>query len=155
MREQKIVSIIEDGNELTFRVTQMPATKAERWLNRALSALAGAASGNASLSGLQQRLAGEKALEELFKIFGALDYEKVEPLYNELLECCEHIPEKNNLNFSTPCSQATIDGIVGDPMTLYRLRLEALKLNFSFFQKGRNARSPKEPLVTFPKTIRT
>lgn len=155
MREQKIINITEaDGTELTFRIIQMPATKSERWINRAIAVLANTAadSNEANVQSLRQRLSSDNKLQELFKIFGTIDYAKIEPLYNELLECCEHIPDKNNLNFSTPCTQSNIDSIVGDVRTLYRLRLEALKVNFSFFQNGLNAQTQKSgPQITFKK----
>ena len=133
----------------------MPATKGERWLNRLLAVLSNTASAKgASLKDLEGRLTSGNIYDELFQIFSALPYEKIEPLYNELLECCEHIPEKNNPNFSTPCNQENIDSIVGEVGTLYRLRFEALKVNFAFFQKGLNAQPQKEPSITFKKPIR-
>ena len=34
MRKAELLKIIDDGQERTFRITQMPATRAERWANR-------------------------------------------------------------------------------------------------------------------------
>ena len=36
MRKTEILKLVDDGQERTFRITQMPATKAERWMNKAM-----------------------------------------------------------------------------------------------------------------------
>lgn len=153
MRKSEIIKIIDDGNELTFRVTQMPATKAERWANRAgfLLIQAGKNSDVKKLNAKKstKKDSGDEAFSEVMKAIASLDYEKVEPLYNELIECCEYIPNGNGAGIV--CSQATIDAQITDPMNLYKLRLAAAKLNFAFFTNVLQFRAPAKNIITFSK----
>lgn len=146
MRKEIIVNLTDDGNELTFKIKQMSAIKQERWINKVLILAAGSnvLSGMFSsfkLSGLSNQLKNMD-IDKFLDMFGKLDYEKIEPLYNELLECCSYVPDKNNLNFTTALNAHNADSIIGDVQTLYKLRLEALKINFNFFSNG--AKSPNQ-----------
>lgn len=146
MRKEIIVNLTDDGNELTFKIKQMSAIKQERWINKVLILAAGSnvLSGMFSsfkLSGLSNQLKNMD-IDKFLDVFGKLDYEKIEPLYNELLECCSYVPDKNNLNFTTALNADNADSIIGDVQTLYKLRLEALKINFNFFSNG--AKSPNQ-----------
>lgn len=146
MRKEIIVNLTDDGNELTFKIKQMSAIKQERWINKVLILAAGSnvLSGMFSsfkLSGLSNQLKNMD-IDKFLDMFGKLDYEKIEPLYNELLECCSYVPDKNNLNFTTALNADNADSIIGDVQTLYKLRLEALKINFNFFSNG--AKSPNQ-----------
>lgn len=146
MRKEIIVNLTDDGNELTFKIKQMSAIKQERWINKVLILAAGSnvLSGMFSsfkLSGLSNQLKNMD-IDKFLDVFGKLDYEKIEPLYNELLECCSYVPDKNNLNFTTALNANNADSIIGDVQTLYKLRLEALKINFGFFNSG--AKSPNQ-----------
>lgn len=146
MRKEIIVNLTDDGNELTFKIKQMSAIKQERWINKVLILAAGSnvLSGMFSsfkLSGLSNQLKNMD-IDKFIDMFGKLDYEKIEPLYNELLECCSYVPDKNNLNFTTALNADNADSIIGDVQTLYKLRLEALKINFNFFNNG--AKSPNQ-----------
>ncbi len=60
MRQTKIVSMIDDGREVIFKIKQMPATKAERFTNRVLALLAGSAAG-IDVKGLQRQLKKREA----------------------------------------------------------------------------------------------
>lgn len=146
MRKEIIVNLTDDGNELTFKIKQMSAIKQERWINKVLILAAGSnvLSGMFSsfkLSGLSNQLKNMD-IDKFLDMFGKMDYEKIEPLYNELLECCSYVPDKNNLNFTTALNADNADSIIGDVQTLYKLRLEALKINFNFFSNG--AKSPNQ-----------
>lgn len=146
MRKEIIVNLTDDGNELTFKIKQMSAIKQERWINKVLILAAGSnvLSGMFSsfkLSGLSNQLKNMD-IDKFLDMFGKLDYKKIEPLYNELLECCSYVPDKNNLNFTTALNADNADSIIGDVQTLYKLRLEALKINFNFFSNG--AKSPNQ-----------
>lgn len=156
MRKEVLFNITDDGRQLTFKVKQMPATKGERWVNRVVALLANSATGQISdfeFSSLKAKFSGPDKLQEIFKVIGQLDYDKVEPLYDELLNCCEHVPDPANTSFSVPCTAANIDTIIGEFKNLYRLRWEALKVNFDFFQIGQNAQGQQvQPSITFAKT---
>lgn len=159
MRKEALVNITDDGRQLTFKVKQMPATKGERWVNRVVALLANSATGQVSdfeFSNLKAKFSGPDKLQEIFKVIGQLDYEKVEPLYNELLECCEHVPDAANPGFAVSCTTANIDTVIGEFKNLYLLRWEALKVNFDFFQAGQSAQSQQvQPSITFAKTTAT
>jgi hypothetical protein len=146
MRKEKIIEILDDGNLLTFKIKQMSAIKQERWINKVFILAAGSNALSSVFSVLNlNKVANDfknMDLNKFMEMFGKLNYEKVEPLYNELLECCSHIPDKNNVNFATPLNANNADSIISSVGTLYKLRIEALKLNFSFFFIG--AKSPNQ-----------
>ena len=138
MRKTEIIRLTDDGEERTFRITQMPATKAERWCNRAAFLLIGAGK-NVKTDNIN--------LDEIMKLIGSLDYEKVEPLYNELIECCSFVSGNTEIQ----CTQDTIDAQITDPMNLYKLRVAALKLNFSFFTNALRSQGLNKDTITFKK----
>jgi hypothetical protein len=157
MRKEKIVEIIDDGNLLTFKIKQMSAIKQERWINKVLILAAGANVLSSVFSGFNiNKISNsfkDMNLNKFMEMFGKLDYEKVEPLYEELLECCSHIPDKNNVNFATPLNSNNADSIISDFKTLYKLRFEALKLNFSFFKSGAKSPNQKTADITYTKRM--
>lgn len=141
MRKEQTVLLEDDGRELMFKITQMSAVQQERWINRLLLMLAGSGNLDNALDALQSNVkAGEYG--NIIRLLGALKYEDAEPLYDELLECCAHIPDRNNTRYATKLTRGNADSIIGDFKTLYKLRIEALKLNFGFFAAGE--KSPKE-----------
>lgn len=157
MRKEKIVYIVDDGNELVFKVKQMSAIKQERWINRVLILAAGANVLSGVLSGLKlnklQNGLKNLTIDKMVSILGGIDYDKVEPLYNELLECCYHVPDKGNLNFTTQLNADNADSIIGDVKTLYKLRMEALKINFGFFSNGVQSPSQKQADIVITKRM--
>lgn len=157
MRKEKIVEIVDDGNLLTFKIKQMSAIKQERWINKVLILAAGAnvlssVFSNFNINKISNSFK-DMNLNKFMEMFGQLDYEKVEPLYEELLECCSHIPDKNNVNFATPLNSNNADSIISDFKTLYKLRFEALKLNFSFFKSGAKSPNQKTADITYTKRM--
>lgn len=157
MRKEKIIYIVDDGNELVFKVKQMSAIKQERWINRVLILAAGANVLSGVLSGLKlnklQNGLKNLTIDKMVSILGGIDYDKVEPLYNELLECCYHVPDKGNLNFTTQLNADNADSIIGDVKTLYKLRMEALKINFGFFSNGVQSPSQKQADIVITKRM--
>lgn len=157
MRKEKIIEIMDDGNLLTFKIKQMSAIKQERWINKVLILAAGANVLSSVFSSFNiNKISNsfkDMNLNKFMEMFGQLDYEKVEPLYNELLECCSHIPDKNNVNFATPLNSNNADSIISDFKTLYKLRFEALKLNFSFFKSGAKSPNQKTADITYTKRM--
>lgn len=157
MRKEKIVEIMDDGNLLTFKIKQMSAIKQERWINKVLILAAGANVLSSVFSSFNiNKISNsfkDMNLNKFMEMFGKLDYEKVEPLYEELLECCSHIPDKNNVNFATPLNSNNADSIISDFKTLYKLRFEVLKLNFSFFKSGAKSPNQKTADITYTKRM--
>lgn len=157
MRKEKIITITDDEKELTFKIKQMSAIKQERWINRALILLTGTNALNGIISGLKLDNVKQKIknfnMESFLGVFSNLDYEKIEPLYNELLECCSHVPNPNNTNFCTQLNAENVDSIVGEVKTLYLLRLEALKINFGFFTQGKKSQNQKKADIVITKRM--
>ena len=144
MRKTEIIKLVDDGKELTFRITQMPATKAERWANRAIFLLIGAG----------KDIKKDSNIDDVIKAIASVDYDKAEPLYNELIECCTYLPDGNANGAGIGCTQDTIDAQIVDPLNLYKLRLASAKLNFSFFMSALQSQDPKANTITFSKTSR-
>lgn len=150
MRKETIITL-QDTNfkgepkELTFKIKQMSAVQQERWFNRAVMLLMGAGSSisDVTLNQLQNEMQS-KGIQYLLELFGKLKYEDIEPLYNELLTCCSHIPNPDNPNMAVRCSVQDIDNVISDFRNLYRLRIEVLKLNFGFLTAGVNFQQPQQ-----------
>lgn len=139
MRKETFINLTDDGRELTFKIRQMPALKQERWVNRVLMlVLGGGGLNNLKMEKLSAKLK-KGDYSEVLGVLSTLKYENVEPLYSELLECCEHVPDAGNRNFTIPMNNGNVDSVVSDFKNLYRLRVEALKINFDFFGKGENS----------------
>ncbi len=160
MRVEKIICL-QDLNynnepiEIYFKIQQMSAIKQERWLNRVLFLFLGKGSLSeiaSELKGIKKKIAKDdnqesdnlSGIKQLAALLSNVDYDSVEPLYDELLECCYHIPDINNQNLCVQCNKNNIDSIVSDFRNLYKLRMEVLKLNFSFLAQGGNCQNPQQ-----------
>lgn len=129
MARRTIEITIEDrGNPLHFVIEEMPATKLESWIIRALLLVAGA--GIQVPDGADLRKAGAFLAERGVSALGTLDYDKAKPLLDELLGCCYRRLD----NARQRCTPETLDGFVEDVQTIFRLRVEAIKLNLGFLQ---------------------
>ena len=129
MRKESIITIKDAGRDLKFKVRQMSATETEEWLLKLLLMAAssgGAVNADMSDGGFAALWTAIKA--NPLKIIGALKYDEAKPLYDKLLSCCKRIDGKIEID----CDPTMIDTFVEDVRTLFTLRLEALKLNFSF-----------------------
>lgn len=127
-RKEKTITVTDRDNELTIHITEMPATRTEAWINRLLCVLA--SSGIEGPKGTNM----SGAVSHLSKVGAAalnnLDYEKIRPLYDELMGCCENVLSNGTKVKLTP---ETVDAVIEDFTTLYKLRMEVLKLHFGFF----------------------
>lgn len=111
----------------TFVLTEMPADQAERWATRALLQLA-AAGVEMPDGAVGAGLAGfaEMSVQALDKI----DYDKVEPLLDEMMGCVKYQP----LAAGVP-PQALLHGEasqIEEVSTRFTLRMEILKLHTGF-----------------------
>ena len=121
-REVQKIMVKDGDNELHLQITPMDAVKAEQWLIRAGLALGG------SVTQIQQ---GD-GVQALAKALSTVEYEKVAPLWNELLSCCS-LESGGAIISLTP---ETISGKIEFPTTLFLIKAAALKANFGFFGKG-------------------
>ena len=149
MRKEITVTLNDRGNELTFRIREMPATKVERWIIK----LAGALSATGVFSAdVADGVDAQKAIAD-FLLKGGLsklgavtkDYDEViQPLIDELYTCVEQ--KGGNAYFAlTP---DVIDAKIEDVRTLFNLQKEIVKLHLDFFVPGAasssTARQPRE-----------
>ncbi|WP_308772419.1 phage tail assembly chaperone [uncultured Bilophila sp.] len=128
MRKETAVTIEDRGNPLTFTIREMPATQLERWIIRAMLLLAGS-EGLEGISGTSIENAGKYLSEHGLKALANVEYEKAQPLLDELLACCA----RTDAGVEQRCTPDTVDGYIEDVRTLFKLRVEAAKLNFGFF----------------------
>jgi hypothetical protein len=139
MRQSKIIDIEDRGKKLTFKVTEMSATQLEDWTMRAVLVLAGAGSdipANGGVEGIGRYLA-----EHGLAAIGNVNYEKAKPLLDEMLGCCSRVIDK----MEERVTPETADAYIEDMATLFKLRLEAFRVNFSFFGSGSPSASSEKP----------
>lgn len=132
MRHEKIFTVTDRGNELTFKVKEMPARKLESWLIRAglLLVSSGAFdSKDVTDAGDALRKAGTLLSKNGISALANIDYEKAQPLIDELLTCCYNVVDSVDYQITNE----TIDGIIEDVKTLFQLQKEALLINVGFF----------------------
>lgn len=144
MARRSIEITIEDrGNQLHFVIEEMPATKLESWVIRALLLVAGA--GMEVPDGADLKKAGAFLADKGISALGTIDYEKARPLLDEMLGCCYRKIEK----VKERCTPDTVDGYIEDVQTLFKLRMEAVKLNLGFLKaEVENQSGSREKLST-------
>lgn len=143
MRKESVITIDDRGTPLTFRVKEMSAMQLESWLMRAVILIVGSGGKTSGIMDLQ--VAGKKLLESGITALGNVDYEKAKPLLDELLGCCSR---KIDGGMDQKCTPEMMDGVVQDVRTIFKLRMEALKLNLGFFGVGEG--SPLDSLKKVP-----
>jgi hypothetical protein len=130
MRKTAEVTINDRGADKTFRITEMPATKLEKWIAKAsLLVLSKVNVSNDEENEVNVHRAMADISKRGFGGFNDIPFEQVEPLYDDLLDCVEF----KAANIYIKVDPRTIDGQIEDVMTLFKLRLEVLKLNLGFF----------------------
>lgn len=127
-RKTAIITIDSPGRDLgkVFEITEMSATRAEKWATRALLALL--------KSGIEipddiasAGLAGVAAMG--IRAFGGLDFADAEPLLQEMLNCVVLIPDPSRPQVKRPIRT---DDDIEEVATLLRLREEVLSLHLGF-----------------------
>ena len=119
MRKENIVSLEDDGEQKTFKIKQMSASRGERFFYKLLMLL------------------GADAKVEMFDdpgaILGALaaqPFDKVQELLDEMLSCVSRVTD----GIETQLTPDNVDGFIESPITLFKLRAEVFKAN-NFFQR--------------------
>jgi hypothetical protein len=127
MARKEITIDIQDREQLlTFKIREMSATKLESWIIRALLLVAG--SGALAPGGSDLGTLGAYLAEKGPTALGNVDYEQAKPLLDELLACCSRVVER----VEERCTPESVDNYILDVKTLFRLRMEASKLNLGF-----------------------
>lgn len=128
MRKEIQVELKEDSGRdagKKFKIIEMPAYQIEKWAIRALGVLGKSQEGGVlSLAGM--------GFQEILNAFTTADFDKTEPLLNELMESCYYIKGENTVQLK----KEFVDSVVEEWSTLLRLKMEALKLNLGFLEQG-------------------
>jgi hypothetical protein len=136
MRKTAIITIDSPGRDFgkVFELTEMSATKAEKWATRALLALL--------RSGVEvpediasAGLAGVAAMG--IKAFGGINYADAEPLLAEMMSCVVVIPDPSRPQVKRPIRT---DDDIEEVATLLRLREEVITLHTGFSFQGVRSR---------------
>ena len=134
MRETRTITIDKEGRDKgkTFILTEMPASRLEKWAARVLVA---AFSGEVPAAVLEaSRVSNAGALATaLNHVLAGLDWKTVEPLYDELLDGIVFVPNPTKPNATVQLRPDNVDNFIEEVSTLVRLRMAALELNFAFF----------------------
>lgn len=120
-----------------FRITEMPASQAEKWAIRALMAL--------GVSGVDVpdnvRESGAAGLVSMLHTFlesaARMPFDVVEPLLDEMMGCIEFIPDENNKGMTRRLVESDIEEVA----TRFRLRMATLKLHADFSGAGETSTS--------------
>lgn len=123
MRDPVTITIKDGESDLTVRITPMSAVKSEAWLLRVAFALG---------TGINE-VSTDMKPEQMLGCLLRADYDKVKPLLDDLLTCCERVTEGGATIAMSP---ATIDGMIQYPTTLFTIRVCVLKATFGFFTNG-------------------
>lgn len=119
-----------------FKITEMPAIRAEKWAMRVLLALA---STGAQLPD-DYKAAGMAALAAAgFQALQSLNWTETEPLLDEMLECVRILPDPKNIEVERPLVLNRGDGSgddIEEVTTLLELRRKIFELHTGFFSKG-------------------
>ena len=122
---------IKDGETtLRFRITQIPASRLEDWLYRAVLCL-GPALELPEGAGLES--VGAALAQNGFSKLANIKYAEAKPLLDEMLGCAER--DMGNGQFM-PVTLSTIDGYLETVQALFQLRMACIKTNLSFFGSG-------------------
>lgn len=134
MRNTVKVTIQDRGKDLDFEIKEMSASQQESWLIRAGLLLTG--KGIQGINDLGN-------IENMLSLLGGVDYQKAKPLLDELLSCCSLVTTMagNKKSSVTQLQPSTVDGVIEDVQTLFKLKIEAFKVNFSPLLQGSQSNS--------------
>ena len=121
MRNEKIIELEDRGNKLTFKIREMSASQHEDGPHGPDIPAGGGVEG-----------IGKYLAEHGLAAIGNVDYAKAKPLLDEMLGCCYRVIDR----MEEKVTPETADAYIKDMTTLFKLRVEALKTNFSFFGSG-------------------
>lgn len=126
MARKEIEITIEEGRDAgkTFKITEMPATQADKWVTKVI--------GLVGRNGMNAVDISNMSFQELAISLIKSKPEESEPLFDELLGCCSYVKEGASVSMRGQMA----DSVIEDWSTLFKLKNEALKLIFGFFEEG-------------------
>jgi len=140
----KEVTIAEGSDEgKTFVVSQMPLLRGDRWANRAALALMKSGVDVSALKGLDGARSGDftgmldiaEILNAVLKALGGIEEHVAQELLDELLTVVKlKLPDGATRPIIVPTEHAP--GDITSIATLWKLRIEAIKVNLDFLKAG-------------------
>ncbi len=138
MRKESEIILIDRGKELSFLIKEMPASKLEKWLIQVVLLLS--KSENQLNEYTDYNIISNLITKKGLSLLSSIDFNKAEPLFDELLSCVHRKVD----NAMISVTAQNIDTFIEDVETLFRLRLEVLKLNLSFFTQEESSITQEE-----------
>lgn len=138
MRKEMTITI-DEGRDAgkVFRITEMPVSRLEKWAARALVALFGAADDiPPDVAHLAETSSGAALAAVFLRGLRSFSWERAEPLYDELLDCIDRVPNPAQPSAVIRLRPDNLDAHVEDISTIWRLRAEAVGLSLGFFENG-------------------
>lgn len=129
MARKEIEVVITDDNRdkgKVFRITEMPATKAQEFADRVFFAAMNCGvkvPGDIGQIGMAELYAAGIVMAE------RIPYELAKPLLGMLIDCVD-------LRTEAGTYRKLVESDIEEITTVFKLRTEALKLHFDFFGKG-------------------
>ena len=152
MLKEKVITINDNGNNLTFKIRQLTATKQEELIVKALLLLANKEIGDVNVDKLKENPQGVFNTKMLFAALEKVDFIKVKEISDVLLGCCYRVVGK----VEEQCTPETVDGYIEDFKTLFTLKKEAFTLSFNFFgQDGNSQDTISKPTISIGKVSKT
>lgn len=138
-RKTKTVVITQEGRDQgkQFLITEMPATRAEKWALRVFLAVG---SSGANIPDVDVKLGMVGMLYQSLQMLVQIPFEKAEPLLDEMMDCVKIEP--------TPGSgvvRPLMEGDIEEVSTLFQLRKDVLDVHIGFFPSGGGLTSESPP----------
>lgn len=135
-RNTKLITIEAEGRDKgkMFEITEMPARAAERWANRVLFALM---NGGVEVPENLQSMGLSALIAVGISALGKIPFEKAEPLFEEMLQCLDYIPDPAKHGIKRPYRNF-VDSDIEEFTTYYFLRWEIIKLHTDFFTRAKS-----------------
>ena len=128
-RETIDITIVDRGKTKVFRITEMPATRADKWATRALLALS-RCSEPMPPEILQSGMRGIAAFG--FRALLSMPFAEVEPLIDEMSECIKHVPNPDEPD----CARRLVESDIDDVSTWWKLRDKVFEIHTGFSPAG-------------------
>lgn len=137
----KEVVITEGSDEgKTFVVSQMPLLQGDRWANRAALAILRSGVDVSELKGIEDGsftglmdIAG--IVNVVLKALGGIDEHTAQQLLDELMSVVKvKLPDGSTRSVIAPTD--TTSGDISEISTLWKIRIEAIKVNLDFLMAG-------------------
>lgn len=133
MRETKDITIIDNNNDLKFRLTALSALSLQKWIIKAGVILSSSGLLEVNVSNLDVNSILSAISKKGLSFLGNLNDEKVNDLIINLVCDCTQLL---NGKMITQLNEKELDNTFTDIKALIELEKEVFKINFSFMLKG-------------------